>query len=163
MYGAFLKLEEKIESAIEAPLENKGYGLVQVRLNNFGKRLILEIDIERLDEAPVTIDDCVESSRMISAILDVEDFIKGAYNLEVSSPGENRPLSKIRDFERFCGKTAKMELFSPIDELRKISGTLGKLNDEKTAISVAVVSDGEVKELVVPFNNIKKASVKRDF
>jgi len=158
-----LKLEEKIEEAIEASLEHRGYGLVQVRFTKLGKRLILEIDIERLDNKPVSIDDCTECSRLISAILDVEDFIKDAYTLEVSSPGENRPLLKVKDFERFCGKTAKMEFFNPINESRKISGVLGKLNSEKTAINILVKNGEKTDEMVVFLENIKKASIKRDF
>ena len=151
-----MKVEDKVKEVIEAPLEARGYGLVQVKLLYSGKRQILSIDIERLDEKFVSIDDCTEASRLISTILDVEDFIKGAYNLEVSSPGENRPLTKIRDFERFCGKTAKMELFNSIDGMKKISGKLGKLNE---ALDAVVLQTGD-EEISVPLSNIKKASVK---
>ncbi len=153
-----MKVEDKVKEVIEAPLEARGYGLVQVKLLYSGKRQILSIDIERLDEKFVSIDDCTGASRLISTILDVEDFIKGAYNLEVSSPGENRPLTKIRDFERFCGKTAKMELFNSIDGMKKVSGKLGKLNEALDAV-ILQIGDG-LTEISVPLSNIKKASVK---
>ncbi len=158
-----MKLIEQITKAVSAPLEDKGYDLVQIKLINNGKRLIVSIFIERLDNKCVSIDDCTIVSRLISAILDVEDFIKGAYTLEVSSPGENRPLLKVKDFERFYGKTVKMELFSPINGTRKIIGTLGKLiNNSETVIVNFFNGDNGIK-LDVPLNNIKKASIKRDF
>ncbi len=158
-----MKLIEQITKAVSASLEDKGYDLVQIKLINGGKRLIVGIVIERLDNKYISIDDCTIASRLISAILDVEDFIKGAYTLEVSSPGENRPLLKVKDFERFYGKAVKMELFNPINGTRKIVGTLGKLiNNSETVIVNFFNGDNEVK-LDVPLNNIKKASIKRDF
>lgn len=159
-----MELSKKIEGVIEEPLANKGYGLVRVLING-GQRLIVGIDIERLDDAPVTVDDCVEASRLISAILDVEDFIKNAYTLEVSSPGENRPLMKIRDFERFCGKDVKIELLSPINGKRKIFGRLLRVeqNSDDSVVYLKEECDTEAMELGISYRNIKKASVKRVF
>lgn len=159
-----MELSKKIEGVIEEPLANKGYGLVRVLING-GQRLIVGIDIERLDDAPVTVDDCVEASRLISAILDVEDFIKNAYTLEVSSPGENRPLMKIRDFERFCGKDVKIELLSPINGKRKIFGRLLRVeqNSDDSVVYLKEECDTEAMELGILYKNIKKASVKRVF
>jgi ribosome maturation factor RimP len=104
-----LKLEEKIANAIEAPLNGNGYELVDVKIAHV-QRTIIKIDIECLDDAAISLDDCVKANNLISVILDVEDFIAGPYNLEVSSPGVYRSLRKANDFERFCGKYVKIEL-----------------------------------------------------
>lgn len=159
-----MKLEEKIQQAVEAPLESRGYDLVRIKILG-NKRLILSIDIDRSDGNNVTVEDCVNANQLISAILDVEDFIKGAYNLEVSSPGENRPLTKIRDYQRFRGQTAKMELISPIEGRLKISGEIGEVDEGKGVVKVSFVDEisEEKKELEIPLENIKKSSVKRKF
>ncbi len=152
-------IEEKVRQVIEEPLEFKGYDLVRIKMH---EKTILSIDIDRLDGKAVTIDDCTEASRLISAILDVENFIAGHYNLEVSSPGESRPLSKIRDFERFCGQTAKIELLSAIDGKMKFIGEI--LGADKVSGDVKIlVKEPETKEIVIPFSEIKKARVKRVF
>lgn len=157
-----MKLEEKIREAIEAPLESKGYDLVRVNVVGGKKRLIVGIDIDRLDEKNVTVDDCVEANRLISAILDVEDFINGAYNLEVSSPGENRPLAKIRDFKRFCGQTAKMELVDPVAGIRKFTGRIVGVDESKNLIKFEVPEEDN-REICLSIDNVKRANVKREF
>ena len=157
-----MKLEERIREVIEAPLENKGYDLVRVNVQGGKKRLVVGIDIDRLDGKNVTIDDCVEANRLISAILDVEDFINGAYNLEVSSPGENRPLAKIRDFKRFCGHVAKMELVSPVEGIKKFTGRIVDVDEAENLVKVEVPEEDN-REICLSFDNIKRANVKREF
>lgn len=161
--GSFiLKLEEKIKGVIEAPLEDKGYDLVRVSVNGGKNRLIVGIDIDRKDEQNVTIDDCANASRLISAILDVEDFINGAYNLEVSSPGENRPLAKLKDFERFCGQVAKMELVNPVEGIRKFTGRIVKVDKGDNSVTVEI-PDEDNREICLSVDNVKRANVKREF
>lgn len=152
-------IEEKVRKVIEEPLEFKGYDLVRIKMH---EKTILSIDIDRLDGKAVTIDDCTEASRLISAILDVENFIAGHYNLEVSSPGESRPLSKIRDFERFCGQTAKIELLSAIDGKMKFVGEILEADEVSGDVKI-LVKEPETKKIVIPFSEIKKARVKRVF
>ncbi|MCR4555362.1 MAG: ribosome maturation factor RimP [Alphaproteobacteria bacterium] len=157
-----MKLEEKIREVIEAPLENKGYDLVRVNVVGGKKRLVVGIDIDRLDEKNVTVDDCVEANRLISAILDVEDFINGAYNLEVSSPGESRPLAKIRDFKRFCGQVAKMELVNPMQGIKKFTGKIVNVDEAENLIRVEVPEEDN-REICLSIDDIKRANVKREF
>jgi ribosome maturation factor RimP len=128
-----------------------------------GKRLVLGIDVERFDGAPVTIDDCTAANHLISAILDVEDFIKGSYTLEVSSPGENRPLKKISDFERFCGKDVKVETYVAINGRRKFCGKLAKVeqNLKDAVVYLREGCDTEAVEFRIPYSGVKRASVKR--
>ena len=80
--------------------------------------------IDRADGAEITIDDCTGASRAISALLDVEDPISSAYELEVSSPGIDRPLTRPKDFERFAGLVAKIELKVPVDGRKRFHGRL---------------------------------------
>jgi len=91
-----------------------GYELVRVLLQG-RQNLTLQVMAERRDRQPMTVDDCAEISRSISAILDVEDPITGAYTLEVSSPGIDRPLTRPQDFERFAGFDAKVETVQPVE------------------------------------------------
>ena len=157
-----MKLEERIREVIEAPLENKGYDLVRINVAGGKKRLVVGIDIDRLDEKSVTIDDCVEANHLISAILDVEDFINGTYNLEVSSPGENRPLAKIRDFKRFCGQIAKMELVNPVEGIKKFTGKIVSVDEVENLIKVEIPEEDN-REICLSVDNVKRANVKREF
>lgn len=157
-------LNKQIEAAIKDSLENKGYDLVQVNILS-GIRTIVDISIDRKDEKPVSIDDCSDASRLVSAILDVEDIIKGKYNLNLSSPGEYRPISAIADFERFYGKEIRLELHSLIDGKKKVSGILVKVEQKLNDMVVYLREEcntGAV-EVCINYSNIKKASVKRIF
>ena len=152
-------LGDKIASVLKDPLENKGYDLVKVDVV-LGSKASVEIFIDRFDNQPVSIDDCVAASQLASAILDVEDLIQGKYNLNVSSPGENRPLRTEKDFERFCGNEVTVELVAPSEEgKKKVKGTLLKIEN-------AIVYVKETKnesETKINFSDIKKASVRRVF
>ncbi len=157
-------LNKQIEAAIKDSLENKGYDLVQVNILS-GIRTIVDISIDRKDGKPVSINDCSDASRLVSAILDVEDIIKGKYNLNLSSPGEYRPISAITDFERFCGKEIRLELYSSIDGKKKVFGILVKVEQKLNDMVVYLREEcnTEAVEVCINYNNIKKASVKRIF
>lgn len=157
-------MNKQIESAIKDSLENKGYDLVQVSVLS-GGRTTVEISIDRKDENPVSVDDCTIASRLVSAILDVEDIVKGKYNLNLCSPGEYRLISSVEDFKRFCGKEVKLELHSPIDGNKKISGKLMKVEQisNDTVVYLNEECDTGPAGVCINYNNIKKASVKRIF
>ena len=159
-----LDLNEKIENAIEGPLDNKGYDVVQVRIIG-GKNLMLEVDIDRQDRAPVGIDDCTAASHIISAILDVEDFISSKYYLNVNSPGEKRLLRKVKDFERFCGNDVRIELLNPLNGRKKFSGKLVRIEQNSANVVVYLKEgcDTEAVELGILYKDIAKAYVKRKF
>jgi len=84
----------------------------------------LQIMIERQDRLSLTVEDCAAASRSISAIMDVEDPLKSEYSLEVSSPGIDRPLTRLDDFERFAGFEAKIELQDAVDGRKRFRGQL---------------------------------------
>lgn len=154
-----MTLNDKISVAVRNQLENKGYDLVKVDVI-LGSKAAVDIFIDRFDKKPVSVDDCVSASQLISAILDVENIIQGKYNLNVSSPGEFRPLNVKQDFERFCGQEVVIELSNPTEkEKRKLHGQLKKVDDSV----IFVQEKGKDSETAIGFNNIKKASVHRVF
>ncbi len=112
-----------IERLVTPALEAMGFTVVRVRLAGQPERT-LQIMVELLDGSTVSVDDCGKISRTVSALLDVEDLIKGAYSLEISSPGIDRPLVKPADFERFAGYVAKIETHRPLDGRKRFRGRL---------------------------------------
>jgi len=143
---------EHLERLIEPTLTDMGYNLVRVIMQG-KERQTLQIMAERRDEAGMTVDDCADISRAVSAILDVEDPISGAYTLEISSPGLDRPLVRPRDFERFAGYEVKVEMKMAIDGQRRFSGRLKGIENEIVSMEV----DGATVEL--PFVDIVKAKL----
>ena len=100
-----------------------GYRLVRVLMTG-GRRATLQVMAERLDNLPITHDDCAEISRSVSALLDVANPIPGTYTLEISSPGIDRPLVRSEDYDRFSGFEATIELATPFDGRRRFRGRL---------------------------------------
>jgi ribosome maturation factor RimP len=113
----------KIEAMIAPSLKAMGYRVVRVAVTG-GRRPTLQIMAERADDQAMRVEDCTEVSRMVSALLDVADPIAGAYLLEVSSPGIDRPLVRPEDFARFAGFEAKVELNAPVDGRKRFRGRL---------------------------------------
>ena len=116
---------ERVARLAEPLLEDMGFRLVRVRMA--GKDL--QVMAERPDGS-LTIDDCVEISRALSPLLDVEDPVSGSYNLEISSPGVARPLVRPEDFETWAGHEAKIEMITPIDGRRRFRGVLEGFDEE---------------------------------
>lgn len=137
---------------IEPTLKAMGYELVRV-MSTGGKTPTLQVMAERLDRVGMTVDDCAEISRALSAILDVEDPIDGAYQLEVSSPGIDRPLTKPADFERFAGFEARVESDRLIGGQRKFKGRLLGLENEAVRLALP---EGE---RAIPLASIRKAKL----
>lgn len=133
-----VKAEDEVLRLIAPALEAMGYDVVRIRI--MGKRRqTLQIMAERQDGAAFTIDACREISRVVSALLDVEDPISGSYELEVSSPGIDRPLVRRADFERFAGHEARIECRHAIDGRKRFRGRLlGVVGDE---VHIAVNGD----------------------
>jgi ribosome maturation factor RimP len=143
----------RVEELIAPSLEVLGLELVRVRYGGHG-RPTLQIMIERSDRAEISVDDCALASRTVSALLDVEDPIGSAYNLEVSSPGLDRPLTRIDDFDRFAGYEAKIEMSEAVEGRNRLRGQLLGVENENVLISL---SDGDTA--VVPFSTIKRAKL----
>ena len=130
-------LHERIAQIIEPSLSDMGYELVRVRLSGGGRGLTLQVMAERADRVAMTVDHCAEISRTISALLDVDDPIDRAYDLEVSSPGLDRPLTRPAAFERFAGFEAKVETTEPVDGRKRFRGRLLGLSGDRVRLAPA--------------------------
>lgn len=142
-------LETKIEDIITPSLAGLGFSVVRVKLLD-GSKKRLQILAERADESGISIDDCTDISRVVSSLMDVENPITGAYELEVSSPGVERPLVKFADYEKYSGRKAKFNLFAPLEGKRKFTARI------KNAVGGNINAEllDEKKELVIEFENI---------
>ncbi len=142
----------KIAELIEPSLTSLGYEIVRVTFTG-GDRQILQIMAER-EDGTMTIEGCEEVSRTVSALLDVEDPISEAYELEVSSPGIDRPLTRLKDFERWSGFEAKVELDEAVDGRRRYRGKVMGIQDE----DIVLLNDANEK-ILLPFNELRKAKL----
>lgn len=139
----FMAVSDQIEQLIEAPIESLGYEVVGVEYIKSGREATLRIYID--SEQGISIEDCERVSHQVSGILEVEDPISTAYNLEISSPGFDRPLFKARDFERFAGSEVKLSMKLPVQGRRNFTGILKGFSDGDILIEV----DGEVYALAL--------------
>lgn len=137
-------------------VESMGYELVGVEFSGGSSYGTLRVYIDKAEG--VDIDDCATISHQISGILDVEEPIQQAYDLEVSSPGLHRPLFKIEDYERFSGRQAKIKLAIAIQGRKNFKGELKGIADSK---QIQIEVDNELFEL--PFADIIKANLVAEF
>ena len=127
-------IEKKLLGLINPLIADMGFELVRLRLMS-NKEITLQIMVARPDGF-INVDECADLSTAISALLDVEDPIIDAYSLEVSSPGIDRPLTRIKDFEEFEGYDAKLETVELIDGRKRFKGILAGTNGSEIMINV---------------------------
>lgn len=149
-----MNVEDRIAALITPSLDDMGYVLVRVALMGRTRRT-LQIMAERVDDAPMTVDDCERISRAVSALLDVDDPISEAYDLEVSSPGIDRPLTKPQDYARFSGLVAKLETKMPVNGQKRFKGRVFG-DDERRTVRLLLEGGEEVSIL---FDNIVRAKL----
>ena len=128
-------------------LEGMGFELVRVRLMSSTKSKTLQIMAER-PEGGIEVDECAEISTAVSAILDVEDPIEDEYTLEVSSPGIDRPLTRLKDFETFEGYEAKIETTEMIDGRRRFKGEIAGVEGDEVLLTL----DNNGEEVTIGLN-----------
>ncbi|WP_119419411.1 ribosome maturation factor RimP [Desertibaculum subflavum] len=148
--------EGRLASLIEPTLDAMGFRLVRLRIGG-GGRPVLQLMAERADGS-MSIDDCTEVSRAVSAVLDVEDPIAGAYNLEVSSPGIDRPLVRTDDFARHQGFVVRIETRIPVDGRKRFKGKLGPVEGDKVRIDYET-SDKVGGQAAIPIAEIAEAKL----
>ena len=128
-------IDKKLAQIIEPVISDMGFELVRVRLMS-GEESTLQIMVDRM-VGGIEVDDLAEISISVSAVLDVEDPILDAYNLEVSSPGIDRPLTRLKDFESFEGYEAKLETDELIDGRRRFKGVLAGVEEGEVLINLS--------------------------
>ena len=154
-----MELAKKVESIIEAPLRDIKLDIVQVMFLG-SRNNVLQVMIERQDGKVLTVKDCSDASFVISTYLDLENPIKSAYNLEVSSPGLDRPLVKQKDFVRFCGQEVDVKTLLPVDGCRRFHGLLSQADDNGVVLEVEGVENGK---LSIAYSDIRSAKLYVDY
>jgi ribosome maturation factor RimP len=146
--------------------EDEGFELVDVNLTGSGHKMLLRVIIDK--ESGITIGDCERMSRGLEALLDVEDVIKSAYTLEVSSPGLDRPLTKMKDFEKSRGRLARIITSEKIGDETFFIGRIIDTGDNWIRLRLEVKpakgrprkkTDEEPRDAFIPFEKISKAKL----
>lgn len=127
-------IDRRLAAIVAPTIEGMGFELVRLRLMG-GRRAVLQIMAER-PAGGIEIEDCARISRAVGAVLDVEDPISVEYTLEVSSPGIDRPLTRLKDFERWAGYQAKLETSEAIDGRKRFRGELSGVQDGEVLIEI---------------------------
>jgi ribosome maturation factor RimP len=135
----------------EPVVNGMGFDLIEIEHFPSPKHGVLRLYID--SEDGVTIDDCADVSQQISALIDVEDPVRGQFNLEISSPGLDRPLRRLKDFQRFTGSLVKLKTAVPLDGQRNFKGRLLEANED------VVVIETDTEEISLPMNAIEKARI----
>lgn len=130
-----------------------GYRIVQTELILEGHKL--SIIIERIDGNPVNLEDCSDVNRYITTLLYVENNIKNQYAIEVSSPGVERPLNRLEDFQNYLNRKAKITLYNKINSKDRYIGILVNVDDNNVIMKLTE----SLQVITIDFNNIKKANL----
>ena len=148
-------LEQKLQEMLQGAVEDLGCELWGIECQRAGRFMTVRLFIDK--EGGVGVDDCADVSRQVSAILDVEDPIADKYNLEVSSPGLDRPLFTLAQYARYVGQEIVVHLRIPVADRRKWQGELAKIENDMITLIV------DKQEQVLAFGNIQKANVVAKF
>ncbi|MEC8518551.1 MAG: ribosome maturation factor RimP [Pseudomonadota bacterium] len=143
-------------SLVAPVVQDSGLELLRIRITGQDGEQVLQIMADR-DEGMITVEDCERISRSISAVLDVEDPLKGQYILEVSSPGMARPLCRPKDFIRWAGFEAKLELSCAFDGRKRFRGVLSGYEDGEVLMDVPLDGHEETPTLGFKFKDISEA------
>lgn len=146
-------LEARIAAAISPAIQHMGYELVRVLVLG-RERPTVQVMADRADGTLIAVEDCERISHAVSAVLDVDDPLPGAWTLEVSSAGIDRPLTRVKDWNRFAGHQARVELLAPVDGRRRFTGTI--LGADESTVRVRVESGEDVS---LPTRDIRRAKL----
>ena len=146
--------DERVLALIEPVASDMGFHVVRVRVMS-GKRSILQIMAERRVDGLMNVDDCALLSQALSSTLEVEDPIHDAYVLEVSSPGLDRPLTSLKDFESYAGYLARIELDRLVEGRKRFRGVLAGIDGDNIDIDL----DNEDVTAQIPFAWISEAKL----
>lgn len=146
-------LDDRLMALADPVADRLGFEIVRVRVMG-GKRMRAQIMAERPD-GTMSVDDCAALSRGLSELLEAEDPIAGEYDLEVSSPGIDRPLTAPAHFERWAGFTAKLELDRLVEGRKRFTGVLAGLEEDNVLLDIK----GEDETALIPFAWIADAKL----
>jgi len=152
---------ERVRALAEPILLSMRLELVEIEFKRTGREAVLRLFIDK--EGGVMLDDCADLSREMSLLLDIEDFIPCEYNLEVSSPGLERPLKTPADYDRFAGRLVKVRTYEqfPDDAGNKRKTFLGRLEGLKNGVVVLKLTEGQTAS--IPLERVAKANLEFEF
>ncbi len=148
-------IDRRMAEILTPVIENLGFEVVRIRVMG-GKTNTLQIMAER-PEGGIEVDECAEISNAISVLLDVEDPLEDAYALEVSSPGIDRPLTRLKDFETFEGYEVKLETTDMIDGRRRFKGVLAGIEGDDVLVNLDV--NGEIETIGLNYDWLSDAKL----
>lgn len=148
-------IDRRLAEIISPVIEDLGFELVRIRLQG-GKTATLQIMADRPDGG-INVDDCGDISTAVSALLDVEDPIEENYHLEVSSPGIDRPLTRLKDFVTFEGYEVRLEINQPIDGQKRFKGILAGVEGDEVLLNID--EGGEVQTIGLNFDLLADAKL----
>ncbi|MBN9542362.1 MAG: ribosome maturation factor RimP [Alphaproteobacteria bacterium] len=151
-------IADKIRKIIEKSLEKDGYEIVQITYFEQRTRNTLQIMIDRIDGKLITVSDCEHVSRTCSILIDVEDPIKEQYDLEISSAGIDRPLTRLKDFDNNAGFEAKIKTKSPVRNRKNFKCTLAGTDGNKVLVDQDI-DDVNTECFEIDFDNILSAKL----
>jgi ribosome maturation factor RimP len=165
---------ERVRTIATRVAGSYGFEIFDVQYRRERSGMVLRIQIDRpwnegrgstgsLAEEGVSVDDCANVSRDLSAVLDAEDVVPGAYTLEVSSPGLDRPLRRAADYRRFEGRRAKIVMREAVDGQMFFKGRLGATEDGVTGGPAVVITGDDGRRHRVPLGVITRANLEVEF
>lgn len=149
-------LAQRLRALLEPAATAQGFRLVRVRMTGQGGSRTLQLMAER-EDGTMTVEDCADLSRALSAILDVEDPVEGHYSLEISSPGIDRPLVSLVDFAAYAGHWAKVKLDEAIDGRKRFQGVLRGVEDD--IVLIETEDAGQWTRHALPFSELSEAKL----
>jgi len=150
---------DKIRDVVTGPIEGAGYELVDLEWKREPIGWVVRLFVDKPGDR-MGIDDCERLSREVSVVLDVSDVVPQAYNLEVSSPGLDRPLRTLAHFRRFVGERAKVRLYRGVDGRRNFAGRIVAAPDD---VPARVVMDVDGVEFTLPLDDLERANLVFEF
>jgi len=151
-------LPARVASIAEPVIEQLGYRLVRIKVSS-AEGATIQIMAERPDGS-MTVEDCETISRAVSPVFDVNEPMEGAYRLEISSPGIDRPLVRKSDFERFAGHLVKIEMEVPFSGRKRFRGMLDGVDGDKARVKLDPATEGaEAAEVLLPIPDMGEAKL----
>ncbi len=152
---------ERVRTLAQPVVSQMLLELVEIEFKRTGREAVLRLFVDK--EGGVTLDDCADFSRELSLLLDVEDFMPCEYNLEVSSPGLDRPLKNEADYKRFSGRLIKVRTYElyPDDAGNKRKTFLGRLDGLRDDVVVMTLNEGPTAS--IPLERVAKANLEFEF
>jgi ribosome maturation factor RimP len=145
----------RVAAVAEPVIRGLGFRLVRVKVSGLNGCTV-QIMAER-EDGTMTVEDCEAVSRALSPVFDLEDPVERAYNLEISSPGIDRPLVRAQDFERWSGYEAKVEMAAPVAGRRRFRGVIRGVEGDAVSVELPDVKEGEERLVRLPLSDLADA------